>query len=120
MIRQRQLRLLGHVARFPGSGPVSRVISEVIRPVRRRPSGRPRSDARELVACEPMVITDSLCVVGPYTPWSDGMKSQIFQFCIAMWCLDSLLLSKYYAIKNKVANYKNPHAKKTARKVYLD
>ena len=41
MIRQRQLRLFGHVARFPESDPVSRVISQRISPAWRRPRGRP-------------------------------------------------------------------------------
>ena len=41
MIRQRQLRLFGHVARYPESDPVSRVISEEINPAWRKPRGRP-------------------------------------------------------------------------------
>ena len=41
MIRQRQLRLFGHVARFPESDPVSRVISKKVSRDWRRPRGRP-------------------------------------------------------------------------------
>ena len=41
MIRQRQLRLFGHVARFPESDQVSRVISKKVSRDWRRPRGRP-------------------------------------------------------------------------------
>ena len=40
MIRQRRLRLFVHMARFPGSNPVSRGISEEISPTWKRPRGR--------------------------------------------------------------------------------
>ena len=43
IVRQRQLRLYGHVARFPEVDPAHRVLSVRDNPVWRRPRGRPRS-----------------------------------------------------------------------------
>ena len=40
MMRQRHMRLFGHVAKFPESDPVMRVISKEIVPAWRRPRGR--------------------------------------------------------------------------------
>lgn len=43
LIRERQLQLYGHVARFPEDDPTYRVISERVDPGWRRPRGRPRN-----------------------------------------------------------------------------
>ena len=43
IVRQRQLRLLGHVARYPEVDPAFRVVSERDNPAWRRPRGRPRT-----------------------------------------------------------------------------
>ena len=43
IVLQRQLRLYGHVARFPETDPAFRVVSERDNPEWRRPRGRPRS-----------------------------------------------------------------------------
>lgn len=42
MIRERQMRLFGHVARFPAADPVHGVLSSRVPPEWRRPRGRPR------------------------------------------------------------------------------
>ena len=43
LVRERQLRLFGHVARFPGSDPAHRVLSAQDPEGWRRPRGRPRA-----------------------------------------------------------------------------
>ncbi len=42
-IRQRQLRLYGHVARFPEADPAYRAVFEIDNPRWRRPKGRPQN-----------------------------------------------------------------------------
>ena len=53
-VRQRQLRLYGHVARYPEADPAHRVVSVRDNPEWRRPRGRPRSSWLEQVgrSCE--------------------------------------------------------------------
>ena len=51
MIRQRQLRLFGHVARFPESDPVRRVISMEVSRDWRRPRGRQPVSWLERIDC---------------------------------------------------------------------
>ncbi len=56
-VRQRQLRLYGHVARFPEADPAHQVVSARDNPEWRRPRGRPRNSWLEQVdrSCREML-----------------------------------------------------------------